>query len=133
MSGKILSSRFVHRPRYEILQVSDFEFVEQSSLGKLSFSSSGSMFGFGRLSSRWIKMFGIYKTRTRVILMHFHFLYFQSKCISCQSNKSSYHLKLLIPHILTYPMNFNKNQWKSMINEYWWWCRFHWNRFSISF
>ena len=34
MSGKILSSRFVHRPRYEILQVSDFEFAEQSSLGK---------------------------------------------------------------------------------------------------
>ena len=37
MSGKILSSRFVHRPRYDILQVSDFEFAEQSSLGKLTF------------------------------------------------------------------------------------------------
>ena len=100
-----------------------------------NFSSSGSMFGFGRLSSRWIKMFGIYKPKRASFW-----------CISTSYffNLSAFHvnqtsLRIIwncffctfrhIQWILTKSMKIN-NEWILVTMRISW---ISWNRFSISF
>ena len=115
-----LSSRFVHRPRYEILeilQVFDWWFSELSSREDGSPGSATSGVPCSG-SAGWVQ--GELKcseliNRTQVILMNFDFLFFHLKSISCQPNKYLY-FKLLILHILTptlKPMNTNENQYIS--------------------